>query len=57
LAFLLEGLRAAGFERVIAVDLTRPDLDVPVVRVRVPGLSCFAVDRRRVGWRCLRHLL
>jgi ribosomal protein S12 methylthiotransferase accessory factor len=57
LRFLLARLKAAGIERVLVADLTRADLGVPVVRVRVPGLACFSVNRRRVGWRCLRHLL
>jgi ribosomal protein S12 methylthiotransferase accessory factor len=57
LGFLLSRLAGAGMERVIAVDLTRPDIGIPVVRVRVPGLSPFLVNRRRVGDRCLRHLL
>jgi ribosomal protein S12 methylthiotransferase accessory factor len=57
LGFLLGRLRASGFEQVIVTDLTREDLGIPVVRVRVPGLSCFTVNQRRVDWRCLRHLL
>jgi ribosomal protein S12 methylthiotransferase accessory factor len=57
LSFLLGQLRAAGFEDVIATDLTRRDLGIPVVRVRVPGLAAFIVNRRRVGFRCLRHLV
>ena len=28
-------------------DLTRPKLSIPVVRVRVPGLSAYVVNRRR----------
>jgi ribosomal protein S12 methylthiotransferase accessory factor len=35
----LARLRAAGFERAVAVDLTRPDFGIPVVRVVVPGLE------------------
>lgn len=35
----LERLRAAGIERVVAVNLTRPDLAIPVVRVVIPGLE------------------
>ncbi|PTL78105.1 YcaO-like family protein [Vitiosangium sp. GDMCC 1.1324] len=57
LEFLLRRLQTSGFEQVIVTDLTREDLGIPVVRVRVPGLSCFTVNRRRVDWRCLRHLL
>jgi ribosomal protein S12 methylthiotransferase accessory factor len=57
LTFLLERLSQAGLRHVVAVDLTREDLAIPVVRVRIPGLSCFQVNQRRVDWRCLRHLL
>jgi YcaO-like protein with predicted kinase domain len=35
----LERLRAIGIERIIAVDLTRPDFGIPVVRMVIPGLE------------------
>jgi YcaO-like protein with predicted kinase domain len=35
----LERLRSAGITRVVAVDLTRPDFGIPVVRVVIPGLD------------------
>jgi len=35
----LECLRSAGITRVVAVDLTRPDFGIPVVRVVIPGLE------------------
>jgi ribosomal protein S12 methylthiotransferase accessory factor len=35
----LERLRAIGIVRVIAVDLTREDFGIPVVRVVIPGLE------------------
>jgi len=57
LEHLLGCLASAGLDRVVATDLTRPDFGIPVVRVRVPGLACYSVNRRRIGWRCLRHLL
>lgn len=57
LRHVLGCLEAAGFLGAVAVDLTRADLGLPVVRVRVPGLSCFVVDRSRVGWRDLSCLL
>ncbi|MEM9778754.1 MAG: YcaO-like family protein [Pseudomonadota bacterium] len=57
LAHVLERLRVAGFGAVHVVDLTRPDWDLPVVRVRVPGLSSYMVDPSRIGWRCRRWLL
>jgi YcaO-like protein with predicted kinase domain len=36
---LVELVRAAGFDQVIAVDLTHGKLGVPVVKVIVPGLA------------------
>jgi ribosomal protein S12 methylthiotransferase accessory factor len=57
LRYLLERLTVAGFNRIFAIDLSRSDLGFSVVRVRVAGLSAFAVNRTRVGWRCLRYLL
>lgn len=38
---LLGGLARAGLEQAIVVDLTRPDFDIPVVRVVVPGLETY----------------
>lgn len=35
---LLRRLRSTGHERVVRVDLTRPELGIPVVRLVVPGL-------------------
>jgi len=35
-------LRAIGIERVVAVDLTRPDMGIPVVRLVIPGLDGIA---------------
>ncbi|WP_342211639.1 YcaO-like family protein [Neomesorhizobium albiziae] len=54
---VLDGLRSVGIDQAIVIDMGRADLCVPVVRVRVPGLSAFVMDRRRLGWRCARHLL
>jgi YcaO-like protein with predicted kinase domain len=54
---LLGRLTAAGIMEAVVVDMTDPRLGVPVVRVRIPGLSAFMVDRRRIGWRCIRHIL
>lgn len=57
LELLLSRLASAGVSQCIAVDLTRPDWEIPVVRVRIPGLSCYHVNMRRPGPRCFRHLL
>jgi YcaO-like protein with predicted kinase domain len=55
----LQRLRAVGIERVVAVDLTRPDFGIPVVRVVIPGLEWDCTHRdyvpgaraRRTGGR------
>lgn len=47
-------LAALGLDRVIVIDLTRPETDVNVVRVVVPGLESYAMDSERRGERC-RH--
>jgi ribosomal protein S12 methylthiotransferase accessory factor len=39
LRWSLERLRTIGVERIIAVDLTRADVGIPVVRVVIPGLE------------------
>ena len=38
-AHALDGLKAAGIGQAILLDLTRPDVRVPVVRMVVPGLE------------------
>jgi ribosomal protein S12 methylthiotransferase accessory factor len=35
----LERLQSAGFTQVVAVDLTRPEFDIPVFRLVIPGLE------------------
>ena len=45
-------LNAAGLSRVVVVDLTRPEIGIPVVRVVVPGLEMYAMDQDRIGRRC-----
>ncbi len=39
LRWALGRLATIGVERVVAVDLTRPELDIPVVRLVIPGLE------------------
>lgn len=51
---IMDRLKAAGLDRVIVVDLTRPEIGVPVVRVIVPGLEHYAMDPERLGERCKR---
>ncbi len=54
--FTLRLLRKRGFERVIVVDLTRKELEVPTVRVIVPGLEVFGMDPSRIGERALSFM-
>ena len=48
---MTEALRRKGLDRVIVIDLTREEIDIPVVRVVVPGLESYAMDRERRGAR------
>ena len=57
LEFLLACLAKAGVRQCVAVDLTHPSWSIPVVRVRIAGLSPYCVNKRRLGPRCFRHLL
>jgi ribosomal protein S12 methylthiotransferase accessory factor YcaO len=43
--------------RVIAVDLTRPETGIPTVRVIVPGLETYCFDKTRIGARILKAAL
>jgi putative methanogenesis marker protein 1 len=47
-------LQSRGHERLIVVDLTRPDVGLPTVRVIVPGMEAFCFDRTRKGPRLLQ---
>jgi len=44
-------LRERGLDRVIAVDLTRPDTGIPAVRVIIPGTDAYCFDGTRKGDR------
>lgn len=58
LIILLDRLHAAGLRRCVIVDLTRPDLGIPVVRMLVPGLAApYGDSPRRPTLRMLRTLL
>jgi ribosomal protein S12 methylthiotransferase accessory factor len=56
-AWELERLRAVGVEQVVVVDLTRPELELPVVRVVIPGLEgLHAAPNYRLGPRASARL-
>ena len=44
-------LSKCGFEDILYVDLTRPEIEIPVVRVIIPGLELYSVDVNRAGKR------
>jgi putative methanogenesis marker protein 1 len=48
---VLGRLMETGFERVVAVDLTRPEINVPTVRMIVPGMEVSTMDSEREGLR------
>ena len=48
---VLGRLMECGFDQVVAVDLTRPELGVPSVRMIVPGLEVSTMDPEREGGR------
>lgn len=49
--FILARLKAAGLDRAIIVNLTNPELQVPVVRAIVPGLETFKITKSVMGTR------
>lgn len=49
-----EELIANDIEKILYVDLTRPELDVSVVRVVIPEMELFALDPSRAGYRFLK---
>ncbi len=54
---LLEALRRVGVESAVVVDLTRPGMDVPVVRAMVPELEPpFVTEYYTPGKRARRLL-
>jgi YcaO-like protein with predicted kinase domain len=42
--WLLDCLRAIGIQRVVVVDLTKAEFNLPVVRVVIPGLEMALID-------------
>ena len=48
---ILSRLRSIGLSRVIIVDLTNPEIGIPVVRAIVPGLETFKITKSVMGMR------
>ncbi len=49
--YMMKKIEDAGMDRIIVVDLTREEIEMPVVRVIVPGLEIAGVDPERIGQR------
>ncbi len=46
-------LNECGFKDILYIDLTRPEIEIPVVRVIIPGMELYSVDVNRTGKRLL----
>ena len=51
---VLDELKRNEIEHVLYYDLTRPELDVRVVRVIIPKMELYSIDSSRAGYRFLR---
>jgi len=56
-AWELQRLACAGMEQVVVVDLTRPEFEIPVVRVVIPGLEAICEAPGYVPGARLQRLL
>ena len=59
--FIIERMRQSGFDQVVAVDITRADVGIPVVRVIVPRAEVWTLylahgDRASLGPRALQQI-
>src|SRR5262249_7621212 len=56
--WMLDRLRGSGIESVVAVNLTKPEIGIAVVRIVIPGLEMAFVDPRfyALGARAKRAL-
>ena len=51
---VVDELERNEIEHVIYCDLTRPEINVNVVRVIVPTMELYSIDQSRAGYRFLR---
>lgn len=56
-AWELERLEAAGIERTLVVDLTKPEFGLPVVRVIIPGLEALDASPNYVAGKRARTIV
>ena len=48
---IVKYLKEAGLKKAIIVDLTNPNIKIPVVRAIIPGLETFMISKSIMGWR------
>ena len=52
---ILQNLKDVGIKTAAIVDLTNPNLGIPVVRAVVPGLETFKITKSIIGWRARKY--
>ena len=52
---ILDSLKRSGLKRAIIVDLTNPEIGIPVIRAIVPGLETFEVTESVMGRRAKEY--
>jgi ribosomal protein S12 methylthiotransferase accessory factor len=52
---ILQNLKDVGIKTAAIVDLTNPNLGIPVVRAIVPGLETFKITKSIIGWRARKY--
>ena len=53
---IVKYLKEAGLKKAIIVDLTNPNIKIPVVRAIIPGLETFMISKSIMGWRARRFV-
>jgi thioglycine synthase len=52
---ILRNLKSVGINTLAIVDLTNPNINIPVVRAIVPGLETFKITKSIIGWRAKKY--
>jgi putative methanogenesis marker protein 1 len=53
---MMNKLADRGYDKIIAVDLTRQDIGIPTARMIVPGMEVYCFDKTRIGKRLFDSL-
>lgn len=53
---IIARLRKRSLNQVIAVNLTRSDVNIPTVRMIVPGMETYCFDKMRIGQRAMKAI-